>query len=122
MDETIDSILNSVKKLLGINPEEKDFDVDVLIQINSAISTLRQLGVGPSGGYTVSSEDDTFFSFLGEDVNETIINQVRLYLYLKVRLGFDPPTSSFVMECLKETIRECEWRLSVEIDPDDTFD
>lgn len=109
-----DSILNSVKKLLGLNPEITDFDVDILMNINAAIFTLTQLGVGPKGGFTVSSAEDTYASFLGEGNKE--INQVKMYLYYKTRLSFDPPTNASVLESLKEAIKEAEWRLNLNVE------
>lgn len=114
-----DSILNSVKKLLGIEPDFTEFDIDVMMNINAAIMTLNQLGVGPSDGYTVTSADDTYEDFLGEDNEET--PQVKMYLFYKTRLGFDPPQSSVVVEAIKEMIRETEWRLNIQVDPKSTF-
>lgn len=114
-----DSILNSVKKLLGIEPDFTEFDIDVMMNINAAIMTLKQLGVGPSDGYTVTSAEDTYEDFLGEDNEET--PQVKMYLFYKTRLGFDPPQSSVVTEAIKEMIRETEWRLNIQVDPKSTF-
>lgn len=115
-----DSILNSVKNSLGYLPEYTDFDNDILMQINAAIFTLRQLGVGPSEGFTVTSAEQTYEEFLGEDNKE--IPEVRLYLSMKARLGFDPPASSYVADILKKQIEEAEWRLNVQVDPSDTFE
>lgn len=107
-----DSILNSVKKMLGINPEIHDFDTDILININSAIFVLTQNGVGPSKGYIVSDENDTYESYLGADKSE-IYDPVAMYLVTSTKIKFDPPASSIVMEALKETKRELEWRLNL---------
>lgn len=107
-----DSILNSVKKMLGINPEIHDFDTDILININSAIFVLTQNGVGPSNGYIVSDENDTYESYLGTDKLE-IYDPVAMYLVTSTKIKFDPPASSIVMEALKETKRELEWRLNL---------
>lgn len=115
-----DSILNSVKKSLGYLPEYTDFDNDILMQINAAIFTLRQLGVGSSDGFTVTSPEQTYEEFLGEGNKE--IPEVRLYLSMKARLGFDPPASSYVADILKKQIEEAEWRLNVQVDPSDTFE
>lgn len=120
MEENKDSILNSVKKLLGLDPSVKDFDLDIMMNINSAISTLRQIGVGPEEGFMITSENETFEEYLGPDSKET--NQVKMYLFYKTRLGFDPPSSSSVMECIKEMIREAEWRLNIQVDPRSTFE
>lgn len=106
-----DSILNSVKKLLGLDPEIGDFDADILMHINSSIFSLSQMGVGPSEGYTVLSSDDTFDDYLGEDFPSSQANMIMMYLYYKTRLSFDPPTISTVLQTLKECLAETEWRL-----------
>lgn len=116
-----DSILYSVKKQLGILPEFKEFDPDIIMHINAAISTLRQLGVGPQDSlYVVTDETQTYSDFLGEECAET--SQVKTYLFYKCRFGFDPPQSSVAMEALKTLIAEAEWRLNVQVDPSDTFE
>lgn len=117
--DVMDSILNSVKKALGIEPDYTDFDPDILMHINAAIMTLRQLGVGPEEGYTVTSANDTFDDYLGEGSTETAM--VRTYLFYKTKIIFDPPASSTVMEALKEMIRETEWRLNIQVDPGKAF-
>lgn len=113
------SILNSVKKLLGLHPECHEFDPDIIMNINAALFTLRQIGVGPEEGFTISGEEETYEDFLGEGNKE--INQVKMYLFYKTKLSFDPPTSGTVTECIKEFIKEAEWRLNVQVDPPDTF-
>lgn len=113
--EVSDSILNSVKKSLGIEPDYTDFDPDILMHINAAIMTLRQIGIGPVNGYTVTSSEQTFDDYLGEGSTET--SMVRAYLFYKTKLGFDPPASTAVMEAIKEMIRETEWRLNIQVDP-----
>lgn len=115
-----ESILTEIKKLLGITEENRAFDLDICIQINGAIATLRQIGVGPNEGYTVTSKDDTFADYLGEEFKETA--QVKLYLFYKTKLGFSPPQSSIAVELIKEMAREIEWRLNVAVDPENTFE
>lgn len=110
-----ESILNSVKKHIGIDPSDKAFDVDVMMNINAAIFTLNQLGV-ITRGYTVTSEDDLYEDLFG-DQPEDVVSQVKMYLVYKTRMGFDPPTSSIAVEALKEMIKETEWRLNVAVDP-----
>lgn len=107
-----DSILNSVKKMLGVDPENHDFDTDILININSAIFVLTQNSVGPPSGFTVTDKNDTYESYLGADKKD-IIDPVALYIVTSTKIRFDPPTSSIVMEALKETKRELEWRLNL---------
>lgn len=109
------SILNSVKKLLGILPEMKEFDLDILMHINSAISILSQIGVEPLDGFVVLSEEDTYEDYLGEKAQQ-LGPHVSLYLMYRTKLGFDPPQSSIMTECIKEAIRELECRLSYMVD------
>lgn len=106
MDE---QILTSIKKLLGIYEENTDFDTDILIHINSVITILNQLGIGPDECFTVD-EDTTWNDYLGD--NEKI-NSVKSYIYLKVKLIFDPPMSSAIKEANKQMIDELEWRLNL---------
>ena len=112
----MESILNTIKKLLGITTEYKAFDADLVVYINSAFSILRQLGVGPEEGFSISGADETWDDFIAEDPAR--LRLVRSYVYMKVRLMFDPPTqSSALLESMKEQVREFEWRLNVEVDP-----
>lgn len=104
------SILSSIKKLLGISEEYKSFDPDIIIHINSALSILIQLGIGPPNGFSIEDDKATWFDFIGEDSR---LDSVKSYVYLKVKLLFDPPLNSAVIESLKQTIKELEWRLNV---------
>lgn len=115
-----DSILLSVKKMLGLSEEDESFDLDVTLQINSAITVLTQIGVGPKGGFIVTNKDDLYQDWLGENFEG--ISLVKMCIYYRVRLGFDPPTSSAVIECMKEMVKEHECRLSYQVDPNNTFD
>lgn len=114
-----ESILTSVKKLLGIEETCEEFDLDIMTNINGAISSLRQMGVGPTSGFLVTNKNVTYSDYLGSD--SLLIPNVKLYLYYKCRLSFDAPTSSAVMECIKELLREVEWRLNVEGDIPEMF-
>ena len=110
----MDSILTSVKKLLGIAEEYEHFDQDIIIHINSVLMILTQIGVGPSDGFSIVDKEATWSDFV-EGIYQ--IEAVRTYVYLKVRLIFDPPSSSAVMEAINRTVSELEWRLSVAVDP-----
>jgi hypothetical protein len=103
-----DSILTSIKKLLGITEECKDFDMDLIIHINSVFVILNQLGVGSS--FFIEDETATWNKFIDTDDDYAI---VKSYVFLKVKLLFDPPLSSAVMECYKANISELEWRLNM---------
>lgn len=105
-----ESILNSTKKILGMTEDYKAFDPDVTLYINAVFSTLQQLGIGPQGGYQISGADEIWVDFLGGDPR---LNSVKTYVYLRVRLLFDPPTSSFALTSMQEQVKELEWRLTV---------
>lgn len=115
MDVT-DSILNSVKKLLGIDPSIDAFDPDVVININAALGILTQLGVGPKEGFFITDASATYSDFLSDE-KVTQTNLVKQYLYFKVRLAFDASTmsGSLLAEMRKQT-EELEWRLCVQGD------
>lgn len=106
-----DSILTSIKKLLGISKDYKNFDTDIIIHINTVFMILNQLGVGPSEGFSIEDEFATWDEYIDDD---TKLKAVQTYIYLKVKLVFDPPMSSAVMEANKQMINELEWRLNVE--------
>ena len=106
------SILISIKKLLGITPECKDFDMDIIMHINTVFTILNQLGVGPSEGFMIENEKDEWSDFIDESYYN--FNSIKSYIHLKVKLLFDPPASSTVMEAIKQVINELEWRLNVE--------
>lgn len=107
----VESILKSIKKMLGIADDQTNFDADLIIHINSVFMTLHQLGVGPSGGYFITDELAIWDNFLPEDMN---LNLVKTYMYLKVKLLFDPPLSSSVLDSMERMAGEFEWRLKVE--------
>lgn len=104
-----DSILNNTKKVLGVAEDYTVFDYDITTYINSAFSTLTQLGVGPVAGFTVE-DANTKWSDL--DLTQDQLNMVKTYVFLKARMLFDPPTTSFHIEAMNNQIREHEWRIS----------
>lgn len=112
-----ESILTSIKKMLGIVENYTHFDSDIIMHINSVFMILNQLGVGPLEGFII--EDD---SAIWEDYvsDTTQLQAVKSYIYLKVRLLFDPPASSSVMESMNRMISELEWRLNVAVDSADS--
>ena len=110
----MDSILTSIKKLLGITEDYTHFDADIIIDINSVFMILRQLGVGPVDGFNITDSSQTWHDYLSDD--ESKLSAVKTYVYLKVRLMFDPPVGS-VLESYNNQIKELEWRLNVEVDP-----
>ena len=111
----MDSILESVKKLLGITPEYTQFDEDVVMHVNAAFLTLREIGVGPAAGFSISDASATWHDYIADD--DSLLGAVKVYVAQKVRLAFDPPTNSAVLEALKASNQELEWRMSVLVDP-----
>ena len=106
-----DSILESIKKVLNVGPDDTDFDTDILMHINSVLAVLQQLGIGPKTGFYVDGFEQTWDDYLGED--SLHINMVKSYMAAKVRILFDPPVSSAVMESLNRICSEFEWRANV---------
>lgn len=113
MAEVEDSILNTTKKLLGFDADYTAFDTDIIIHINSTFTLLQQLGVGPETGFLIVDDKTTWSEFIGD---ETIINAVRSYMYLRVRLMFDPPATSYLIESIRKQATELEWRLNVQME------
>lgn len=108
-----ESILTSIKKLLGISEDYTQFDTDIIIHINSVFSILHQLGVGPDDGFEIADET-TIWEDYTEDL--ALISSVKTYIYLKVRSYFDPPTSGTAVDAINQQIKELEWRLNVAVD------
>lgn len=113
MDE---SILTSIKKTLGIPADYKQFDPDIIMHINTVLSNLTDLGVGPSEGFFITDETATWADFIPAN-NYSRLQAIKTYVYLKVRLIFDPPTNSAVIESMNRLISEFEWRINVIVDP-----
>lgn len=120
--DVLDSILNSVKALLGLAPENADLDQEVIMNINAAISSLSQIGIGPSDGYMITSESETYADYLGDEAKVMNLSNVKMYLYYKTKMGFDTPQSSSVVSVLEKMIQELEWRLNVSCESLDIFE
>ena len=106
----MDSILTSIKKLLGITEEYDHFDQDIIMHINSVFMILTQMGVGPSEGFTIEDDTSVWTDFIQDKNN---IEAVKSYIYLKVKLLFDPPQNSFTIEAINKMIAEMEWRINI---------
>lgn len=107
----MDSILNSIKKLIGMDPEYTQFDTDLIVYINSMFAILKQVGVGPENGFSISDDSTTWDEYLPDyDKN---FEFVKTYIQQRVKLVFDPPLTSSVLDAMKETIKELEWRLNI---------
>lgn len=110
----MNSILDSIKQTLGIMPDVTAFDTDIIMAINTACMTLSQLGVGPVGGFSITNSTETWDQLLGTSV---LLEAAKSFVYIKTRLLFDPPSSSFVLASLEKTAEELAFRLMVQIEP-----
>ena len=104
------SILTSTKKNLGLDASYEAFDSDIVLYINGVFSTLNQLGVGPEQGFAIEDDTATWDAFIGTDPR---LNSVQTYVYLSVRLLFDPPGTSYLIAAVEKQKSELEWRLNV---------
>lgn len=116
----MESILTSIKKLLGIAEEYEHFDSDIVMHINTALMTLTQLGVGPPEGFVIEDDSAKWTDFLSDD-ELAQMQSVKTYVYLNVRVVFDPPTVSSVLEAYRRKITELEWRLNVSAESTETL-
>lgn len=111
----MESILTSIKKLLGIQEDYTHFDDDLIMHINSVFMILNQLGVGPEEGFIIEDDSAYWEDYISDPVK---LQAVKSYIHLKVKLIFDPPASSTIMECYKQMINELEFRLNVAAETD----
>lgn len=108
----MESILTSIKLLLGVMEDYEHYDTDIIMHINTVFMILRQIGVGPEEGFSIKDKSTTWDEYVSADK----IEAVKTYIYLKVRLIFDPPSSSIMVEAINRTISELEWRLNLEME------
>ena len=109
------SILNDIKKMLGLESDYTPYDTDIIILINNSLMILQQYGVGPKQGFTLTGADQTWDDFFAESGGK-MLESVKTYIYLKVKTIFDPPGTSFVLDAFKETCQEIEWRLKEQME------
>lgn len=110
----MESVLTSIKKMLGIVEEYTHFDADLIMHINSVLSILNQIGVGPSEGFSIEDKEDVWTDFIPQSPK---LEFVKSYVYMKVKLLFDPPISSAAIDSINRLISELEWRILVATDP-----
>ena len=110
------SILTTIKEMLGIEADYDHFDPVIIAHINSVFSVLAQLGVGSDASFSISNDSTTWGEYLGE---ETRLELIKSYMYLRVRVLFDPPQTGTVMDATDRQIKELEWRINVTVDPKD---
>lgn len=108
-----DSILNTIKKQLGITEDYTVFDSDLIMHINSVFLTLSQLGVGPDEGFFIEGKNDSWTDYIDEGI---LLNSIKTYVYLKVKLLFDPPGSSYAVDAINNIIKELEWRINAQVE------
>ena len=108
------SILLDIRKMIGPSETYEHFDTDLIIHINSAFMILKQLGVGPEKGFRITGDTEQWSDFVPD---EDYLDLVKTYVYLRVRLAFDPPQHGALLESIQNQIREAEWRLNVAVDP-----
>lgn len=104
-----ESILTSVKKLLGIAEEYTQFDTDIIIHINTIFMALQQMGIGPNDGFSITDENDLWTDFMEDSI---LLNSVKTYMYLRVKLLFDPPLTSSTVDSFNKLISELEFRMN----------
>lgn len=107
----MDSILVSIKKLLGMDADYTAFDTDIIIHINTVLMTLKQIGIGPEEGFSIKGGDEVWSDFTP---NIKTLESIKTYVFLKVKTVFDPPLSTAVKEALNQQAAELEWRIYVE--------
>lgn len=121
----MDSILTSIKKMLGLDEEYDAFDTDIIIHINSVLMTLNQLGVGPKEGFSITGKNETWNDFLTPTIlaslvepnkKEIFLSSVKTFVYLKVRILFDPPSNSFTIQAFEDQAKEYEWRIVTQVE------
>lgn len=111
----MESILLTIKTMLGVQSESDAFDTFIIVGINSALFSLSQLGIGPDGGFSITGVAETWTELFNAVEN---LEAVKMYIYLKTRLEFDPPGTSYLLQSIGESITQLEERLMMEVDPD----
>lgn len=114
----IDGILDTIKKLLGIDEDDDSFDIDIIIIINSITPILGQMGIGPSNGYIVKSKEDKWSDYISD--SKINLEGVKNYIFIKTKLIFDPPTNSTTIESFNKVLSELEWRMMMSVETDIT--
>lgn len=112
-------ILNTIKTMLGLETDYNAFDIDVIVAINSAFMSLNQLGVGPERGFRIVDGSELWTDFIGDT---KLLGSVQTYVYLRTKLVFDPPSTSFVLSAMQDEIKELGWRLNAQVERKEVSD
>lgn len=115
MNALSESILETIKHMLGDSINGDDFDIDIIVNINSSLAVLTQVGLGPQGGFFISGYSEKWSDFVGDNI--PALGMAKTYIYVKSKIVFDPPQSSAALESLKAIASEFEWRINVGVDP-----
>lgn len=110
----MESILDTIKQLLGIPTDDESFDTDIKIHINSATIPLAQMGIGPKNGFIVVTKDQVWNDYIGSSTIN--LESVKNYIYLKTKLIFDPPTNTTTIEAINKSLSEIEWRMMLAVE------
>lgn len=119
MEEISSSILETIKKLIGIDKDYDVFDLDLIVSINSSFMILNQLGIGPDKPFLIKDNKATWRDFFGD---EEVFELAKSYIYLRTKLLFDPPSSGVLHEAVERQISEFEWRMHVQADYNDSLE
>lgn len=109
----MDSILVSIKKLLGIDENDTSFDTEIILHINTVFSQLRQIGFGPEEGYMITGKENIWYEVLSD---KKTLEMVKIYIFMKVKIIFDPPQNSSTLETFKQEINHYEWLINSEVE------
>ncbi len=110
-----ESILQTIKRMIGPSILSNEFDTDLVVHINSVLFDLNELGVGPEEGFVITGETETWGDFLGAET--TKLEAIKTFIFMKVKMIFDPPTVGGVINAYEKLIKEYEWRINVMVDP-----
>ena len=112
----MESILTSIKQQIGLTEEYTPFDANIIMEINTAFFDLNRIGVGPSEGFAIEDDTSVWTEFIPTDATSLVREAIKTYIYLRVRLGFDPPTNSAVLESINKRIEQLEWTMNVAVE------
>ena len=111
-----DSILNTIKPLVNVDVTDDNFDLEIITDINTALNELTEIGVGPENGFEITGDTETWSDFVGNIPDKKLLNAVKTYVHMDVRLMFDPPANGTLVEVINRKIAECTSRINYVVD------